>query len=111
MQTWPRPGTPRCPRAPQPDLRPHLQRQYAGGMPTATAAPRSQVDFTGTDVFRIHNGLLAEYWLNSDVHVMVAQLARRPDEDRRPQSRRRSKLAVPSPHSTSNCRRQTLQNQ
>jgi len=62
------------PQARQPDLRPHLQSQYAGGMPAATAAPRSQVDFTGTDAFRIHNGLLAEYWLNSDVHVMVAQL-------------------------------------
>ena len=49
------------PQARQPDLRPHLQGQYAGGMPAATAAPRSQVDLTGTDVFRIHNGLLAEY--------------------------------------------------
>ncbi len=62
------------PQARQPDPRPHVQSQYAGGMRAATAAPRSQVDFTGTDVFRIHNGLLAEYWLNSDVHVMVAQL-------------------------------------
>jgi len=43
-------------------------------MPAATAAPGSQVDFTGTGIFRIGNGLLAEYWLNSDVHVMAAQL-------------------------------------
>ena len=52
----------------------HLQGQYAGGMPGATAAPGSRVDFTGTDILRIDNGLLAEYWLNSDVHVMAAQL-------------------------------------
>jgi hypothetical protein len=52
----------------------HLQGQYAGGMPGATAALGSQVDFAGTDILRIDNGLLAEYWLNSDVHVMAAQL-------------------------------------
>ena len=52
----------------------HLQGQYAGGMPGATAAPGSRVDFTGTDILRIEGGLLAEYWLNSDVHVMAAQL-------------------------------------
>jgi len=51
-----------------------LQGQYAGGMPGATAAPGSPVDFTGTDILRIEGGLLAEYWLNSDVHVMAAQL-------------------------------------
>jgi hypothetical protein len=52
----------------------HFQGQYAGGMPAAAATPGSQVDFTGTDILRIDNGLLAEYWLNSDVHVMTAQL-------------------------------------
>jgi SnoaL-like polyketide cyclase len=52
----------------------HLRGQYAGGMPGATAAPGSPVDFTGTDILRIEGGLLAEYWLNSDVHVMAAQL-------------------------------------
>ena len=43
-------------------------------MPGGTAAPGSPVDFTGTDILRIEGGLLAEYWLNSDVHVMAAQL-------------------------------------
>jgi hypothetical protein len=40
----------------------------------APAAPGSRIDFTGTYVLRFDNGLLAEYWLNSDVHVMAAQL-------------------------------------
>lgn len=52
----------------------HVQGHYAGGMPGASAAPGSPVDFTGTDILRIDNGFLAEYWLNSDVHVMAAQL-------------------------------------
>jgi hypothetical protein len=43
-------------------------------MSGATAAPGSPVDFTGTDILHIEGGLLAEYWLNSDVHVMAAQL-------------------------------------
>jgi len=32
------------------------------------------VDFHGTDILRIAGGVFAEYWLNSDVHVMAAQL-------------------------------------
>ena len=52
----------------------HLQGEYAGGMPGATAAPGSRVDFHGTDILRIAGGVFAEYWLNSDVHVMAAQL-------------------------------------
>jgi hypothetical protein len=52
----------------------HLRGEYAGGMPGATAAPGSRVDFTGTDILRIAGGVFAEYWLNSDVHVMAAQL-------------------------------------
>lgn len=51
-----------------------VRGHYAGGMPGATAAPGTPVAFTGTDVLRIDDGLLAEYWLNSDVHVMAAQL-------------------------------------
>lgn len=47
---------------------------YAGGMPGATAAVGTPVDFTGTDVLRIENGRFAEYWINSDVHMMAAQL-------------------------------------
>jgi hypothetical protein len=52
----------------------HLQGEYADGMPGATAAPGSRVDFTGTDILRIAGGVVAEYWLNSDAHVMAAQL-------------------------------------
>jgi len=51
-----------------------VQGRYAGGMPGATAAPGTPVDFTGTDILRIDGGVLAEYWVNSDVHVMAAQL-------------------------------------
>ncbi|GLY64244.1 ester cyclase [Amycolatopsis taiwanensis] len=51
-----------------------IQGHYAGGMPGATAAPGTPIAFTGTDILRVDNGLLAEYWLNSDVHVMSAQL-------------------------------------
>ena len=52
----------------------HLRGQYAGGFPGATAAPGTGVDFTGTDILRIGNGVFAEYWLNADVHVFAAQL-------------------------------------
>jgi hypothetical protein len=52
----------------------HLRGEYAGGMPGAAAAPGSRVDFHGTDILRIAGGVFAEYWLNSDVHVMAAQL-------------------------------------
>jgi len=31
----------------------HLQGEYARGMPGATAAPGSRLDFTGTDILRI----------------------------------------------------------
>ena len=52
----------------------HVHGQYAGGMPGATATPGTPVDFAGTDMLRIDDGRLAEYWLNSDVHIMAAQL-------------------------------------
>lgn len=32
------------------------------------------VAFTGTDVLRIADGRLAEYWVNSDIHVLLADL-------------------------------------
>ncbi|HEX7658847.1 MAG TPA: ester cyclase [Pseudonocardiaceae bacterium] len=47
---------------------------YAGGMPGATAAVGTPVSFTGTDLLRVASDRLAEYWVNSDVHVMSAQL-------------------------------------
>lgn len=47
---------------------------YAGGMPGATAAVGTSVAFAGTDILRIKDGRITDYWLNSDVHVMAAQL-------------------------------------
>ncbi|WP_026422657.1 ester cyclase [Actinokineospora inagensis] len=47
---------------------------YAGGFPGATAAAGTPIHFTGTDILRVEDGQFAEYWLNSDVHVLLAQL-------------------------------------
>jgi hypothetical protein len=51
----------------------HLRASTPVECRVPTAAPGSRVDFTGTDILRIDNRLLAEYWPNSDVHVMAAQ--------------------------------------
>ena len=48
---------------------------YAGGFPGAAAAPGTPVAFTGTDVLRLQDGTLAEYWVNSDMHVPVRPAA------------------------------------
>jgi predicted ester cyclase len=47
---------------------------YGGGFPGATAPVGAKIEFTGTDTLRVEDGKLAEYWLNSDVHVLLAQL-------------------------------------
>jgi predicted ester cyclase len=47
---------------------------YAGGFPGARAPVGTPVAFTGTDVLRIADGRLAEYWVNSDIHVLLADL-------------------------------------
>jgi predicted ester cyclase len=47
---------------------------YAGGFPGAQAPVGTRVDFTGTDTLRIHRGMLAEYWVNSDTLLLIAQL-------------------------------------
>jgi len=47
---------------------------YGGGFPGATAPVGAPVDFTGTDVLRVRDGRVHEYWVNSDVHVLLAQL-------------------------------------
>jgi len=47
---------------------------YSGAMPGATAPAGTAIDFTGTDVLRTHDGRIAEYWVNSDVHVLLATL-------------------------------------
>lgn len=55
-------------------LRWRAQGSYAGGMPGAGAPVGTRVDFTGTDLLRIRHGRIAEYWVNTDVHVLLAQL-------------------------------------
>ncbi|MEU0787268.1 ester cyclase [Streptomyces sp. NPDC006173] len=47
---------------------------YAGGFPGAEAAPGTVVAFTGTDTLRTHDGRYAEYWVNSDMLHLFAQL-------------------------------------
>lgn len=59
-------------------LRWRAQGHYSGGFPGATAAPGTPVGFTGTDLLRIQDQRIAEYWVNSDMHVLLAQLAVRP---------------------------------
>jgi predicted ester cyclase len=50
------------------------QGTYGGGFPGATAPAGTPVSYTGTDILRVENGRIAEYWLNADVHVLLAQL-------------------------------------
>jgi predicted ester cyclase len=55
-------------------LRWRARGTYSGGMPGAAAPIGTRVDFTGTDLLRVRHGRLAEYWVNTDVHVLLAQL-------------------------------------
>ena len=56
-------------------LRWRAHGRYAGGFPGATAAPGTPIAFTGIDLLRVEDGRIAEYWINSDVHVLLDQLA------------------------------------
>jgi predicted ester cyclase len=47
---------------------------YVGGFPGATAAVGTPVAFTGTDILRLRDGRLAEYWLNGDTLDLLRQL-------------------------------------
>ncbi len=47
---------------------------YAGGFPGATASAGSPIRFSGADFLRIANGKVAEYWLSSDLTVLMTQL-------------------------------------
>ena len=48
---------------------------YRGGLPGASdAAIGREVNFTGTDVLRVADGLLTEYWVNSDTLLLMQQL-------------------------------------
>lgn len=47
---------------------------YGGGFPGATAPVGTALRFTGTDIVRIAQGLIVEYWVNSDTHVLLTTL-------------------------------------
>ncbi len=47
---------------------------YGGGFPGATAPIGTPVAFTGTDLLRVEDGRFVEYWVNSDIHVLLRQL-------------------------------------
>lgn len=47
---------------------------YGGGFPGAAAAIGTPVEFTGVDFLRLVDGTIDEYWVNSDIHVLLAQL-------------------------------------
>ncbi|MGA2758124.1 MAG: ester cyclase, partial [Solirubrobacteraceae bacterium] len=48
---------------------------YAGGFPgTPPEATGKSVTFTGTDILRVADGKLAEYWANADSLLFFQQL-------------------------------------
>ena len=55
-------------------LRWRAEGSYAGGPPGAGAPAGTRVDFTGTDILRVADGRLAEYWVNSDTLLLLTQL-------------------------------------
>lgn len=46
----------------------------AGGIPGTTAVAGTEVTFGGIDIWRIEDGLIAEYWVSSDGLWLMAQL-------------------------------------
>ncbi|WP_113703070.1 ester cyclase [Nonomuraea lactucae] len=56
-------------------LRWHAQGTYAGGIPGASPeAVGRRVVFYGTDILRVVDGLIAEYWANADSLWFAQQL-------------------------------------
>jgi predicted ester cyclase len=47
---------------------------YSGGMPGATAAPGTRVEFGGSDILRVTSGRFSEYWVSSDGLSLMSQL-------------------------------------
>ncbi|MFD9738721.1 ester cyclase [Umezawaea sp. NPDC059074] len=47
---------------------------YGGGFPGAAAPIGTPILFAGTDLLRADGDRLVEYWVNSDMHVLLAQL-------------------------------------
>lgn len=54
-------------------LRWHATGTYRGGLPGAAAGP-SPLEFYGTDVLRVADGLIVEYWANADSLWVAQQL-------------------------------------
>lgn len=53
---------------------------YEGGFPGATAEPGTVVGFTGTDILRVKDGKIVEYWLNADGALLLQQLGVQPQQ-------------------------------
>jgi predicted ester cyclase len=47
---------------------------YQGGLPGATSAPGTQIAFSGTDILRMANEKIVEYWVSSDGMYLMQQL-------------------------------------
>ena len=47
---------------------------YSGGIPTAAAPVGTEVAFHGTDILRLAEGKVSEYWLNGDTLHLMSQL-------------------------------------
>ena len=48
--------------------------RYRGGIPGAHAAVGTPLRFTGTDILRIEDGKVKDYWLNADTGDLLMQL-------------------------------------
>jgi len=55
-------------------LRWSAEGTYGGGFPGATAEVGAPVAFTGADLLRVADDRFVEYWVNSDIHVLLMQL-------------------------------------
>jgi hypothetical protein len=55
-------------------LRWSAEGTYGGGFPGAGAEVGAPVAFTGTDLLRATDDRFAEYWVNSDIHLLLTQL-------------------------------------
>ncbi|MFZ6732084.1 ester cyclase [Undibacterium sp. Ji42W] len=47
---------------------------YGGGIPGTGAAAGTPLKFTGTDILRIENGKVKDYWLHADTASLLTQL-------------------------------------
>lgn len=47
---------------------------YKGDIPGAKVSHGTIITFTGTDILRLKDGKIAEYWINSDMQSMLSQL-------------------------------------